>query len=51
MELLNKLPIEGKKVVANAMLVSEGRPYMKYVEGVKTGMAVSFKKRSFEEGD
>lgn len=39
MELLNKLPIEGKKVVANAMLVSEGRPYMKYVEGVKTGIA------------
>ena len=38
-ELLSKLPIEGKKVVANAMLVSEGRPYSKYVEGVKTGIA------------
>lgn len=39
MDLLSKLPIDEKQVVANAMLVSEGRPYMKYVEGVKTGVA------------
>lgn len=38
MELLNKLPIDVKQVVADALLVSKGRPYMNYVEGVKTGV-------------
>lgn len=37
-DVLNKLPIDAKQVVANAMLVSNGRPYMNYVEGVKTGV-------------
>lgn len=38
MDIVSKLPIDGKQVVANSMLVSGGRPYMKYVEGVKTGV-------------
>lgn len=39
MDILSKLPIDGKQVVANAMLVGAGRAYSKYSEGVRTGKA------------
>ncbi len=38
MDILNKLPINVEQIVKNAMLVSEGRPFWNYAEGIKTGV-------------
>lgn len=39
MDLLSKLPINVEKLMTGAMVVSNGRPYAKYVEGIKSGNA------------
>lgn len=36
MSILSKLPIDFNKLLTGVLLVEEGHPYFKYVEGVKT---------------